>query len=91
MTMIQVSYQGPMGPLVLTIDGHMKKTFGSLMGLKGTVCTRIRSEKSCTCCRLGYYCSNITIHGNKGANIKSKASRSVIELSIENIVNLYFW
>ena len=29
-----MSDHGPMGPL-LSIDGHMKKTFGSLVDLKG--------------------------------------------------------
>ena len=46
MTRIQVSDQGPMGPLILSIDGHMKKTSGLLVDLKGAVCTRIRSGKS---------------------------------------------
>ena len=46
MTRIQASNQGPMGPLILSIDGHMKKTSGSLVDLKGAVCTRIRSGKS---------------------------------------------
>ena len=35
MTRIQVSSQGPMGPLALSIDSHMKKTSGSLVDLKG--------------------------------------------------------
>ena len=34
---------------------------------------------------------NITIYGNKDSNINRKASRSVIELSIEPIFNLYLW
>ena len=40
-----MSDQGPMGPLVLSIDGHMEKTSGSLVDVKGAVCTRIRSGK----------------------------------------------
>ena len=42
MTRIQVRDQGPMDPLVLSIDRHMKKTSGSLVDFKGAVCTRIR-------------------------------------------------
>ena len=57
MTRIQMSDQGPIGSLILSIDGHMKKTSGSLVDLKGAVCTRIRSGKKVLCCRLGYYCS----------------------------------
>ena len=87
MKRIQVSDQGPMGPLVLSIDGHMKKTSGSLVGLKGVV--RVRSGKSLMLATrvLLFNCFgwNITIHGNR------KASRSVIELGIEPIFNLYFW
>ena len=49
MRRIQASNQGPMCPLVLSIDGHMKKTSDSLVDLKGAVCTRIRSgKKPCT-------------------------------------------
>ena len=40
-----MSNQGPMGPLVLTIYDHMKKSSGYLVDLKGSVCTRIRSGK----------------------------------------------
>ena len=55
MTRIQVSDQGPMGPLFLSFDGHMK-TSSWLVDLKGAVCTRIRSGKV-LCCQPGYYCS----------------------------------
>ena len=54
MTWIQVSDQGPMGPLILSIYGHMKKTSGSLVDLKGAVST---DQERALCCRLGYYCS----------------------------------
>ena len=47
MTRIQVSDQGLMGTLVFSIDGHMKKTSGSLVDLKGAVCTRISLEYYC--------------------------------------------
>ena len=73
MTRIQVSDQGLMDTLVLSIDGHMKKTSGSLMDLKGAVCTRIRSEISFVlpsrvllCIGFGW---NITSHGNKASDI----------------------
>ena len=42
MTKIQVSDQGPMCPLVLSIDSHMKKPSGMIVDLKGAVCTIIR-------------------------------------------------
>ena len=45
-TRIQVSDQGPMGPHILSIECHMKKTSGTLMDRKGAVYTRIRSGKS---------------------------------------------
>ena len=94
MTRIQVSNQGPMGPLILSIDGHMKKTSGWLVDLKGAVCTRIRSGKPLVLLTwvllFNGFGWNITIHGNKATNINRKASRSVIELSIEPIFNLYF-
>ena len=44
MTRIQVNDQRPMGPLVLSINSHMKMTSGLLVYLKGAVCTRIRSR-----------------------------------------------
>ena len=95
MTRIQASNQGPMGPLILSIDGHMKKTSGLLVDLKGAVCTRIRSGKSLVLptwvLLFNGFGWNITIHGNKASDINRKASRSVIELSIEPIFNLYFW
>ena len=95
MTRIQVSYQGPMVPLDLSIDGHMKKTSGSLVDLKGAVCTRIRPGKSLVLLTRVLFFNgfgwNITIHGNKASDINRKASRSVIELSIAHISNLYFW
>ena len=53
MTRIQVRNQSLVG-LVLSIDGHMKKTSGSLVDLKGAVCIRIRSGNSLV---LGYHCS----------------------------------
>ena len=34
MTRIQMNDQGPMGPLILSIDGHMKKTSCSLVDLR---------------------------------------------------------
>ena len=90
-----MSDQGPMGPLILSIYGHMKKTSGSLMDLKGAVCTRIRSGKGLVLptwvLLFNGFCWNITINGNKASNINRKASRSVIELGIEPIFNLYFW
>ena len=94
MTRILVSNQGPMGPIVLSIDGHMKKTSGSLVDLKSAVCTRIRSGKSLVLqtrvLLFNGFGWNITVHGNKASVIKRKESRSVIELSIEPIFNLYF-
>ena len=42
-------------------------------------------------CKVNGFGWNITIHGNKAFDINRKASRSVIELSIEPIFNLYFW
>ena len=39
-------YLGPMGPRVLSIDGHIKNASGSLVNLKGAVCTIIRSGQS---------------------------------------------
>ena len=70
-----------MGPLVLSIDGHMKKTTCSLMDLMGAVCTRIRSRKSLVLPTRVFLFNgfgwNITTHGNKGSDINRKASRSV--------------
>ena len=94
MTRTQVSYQGPMGLLTLSIDGHMKKTSGLLVDLKGAVCTRIKSGKSLVLptwvLLFNGFGKNITIHGNKASDINRKASRSVIELSIEPVFNLHF-
>ena len=56
MTRVQVSYQGPMGPLILSIDGHMKKTSGSPVDLRVLYVQESNQEKV-WCCRLGYYCS----------------------------------
>ena len=53
MTKIQVSHQGPMGPLILSIDGHMKKTSGLLVVLY----VQESDQEKVLCCRLGYYCS----------------------------------
>ena len=41
-----MSHLGPMEPRVLSIDGHIKNASGSLVDLKGVVCTRIRSGQS---------------------------------------------
>ena len=94
MTRIWVSDQDLMGPLVLSFDGHTKKTSGSLLDLKGAVYTRIGSGKSVVLptwiLLFDGFGWNITIHGDKGSDINRKASRSVIELSIEPIFNLSF-
>ena len=46
------------------------------------------------CCLLGCFCSmaftGVTIHGKEGSDLNRKASRSVIEMSIEPIFTLYF-
>ena len=90
-----MSNQGLMSPLILSFDGHMKKTSGSLVVLKGAVCTRYRSGKSLVLptwvLLFNGFGWNITIHGNKASDINRQASRSVIELSKEPIFNLYFW
>ena len=47
------------------------------------------------CCDWGIFCSmaftGISIHGTEGSDFNRKASRSVIEMSIEPIFNLYVW
>ena len=51
-------------------------------------------KKSCAATRvllLNGFGWNITIHDNKASEFNRKASRSVNELSIEPIFNLYFW
>ena len=47
-TSIQVSDQGTIHSLVLSIDGHMKKPSASLKDLKGAACTKNQiRKKSC--------------------------------------------
>ena len=46
MTRIHVSNQGPIAPLVLSIDGHMKKTPGALVDLRVLYAQESDQEKS---------------------------------------------
>ena len=84
MTKIQVSDKDLTGPLVLSIDGHTKKTYGSLLDLKGAEYTRIRSGESIVLPNwvllFNGFGWNITIHGNKGSDINRKSSRQYYTL-----------
>ena len=81
-----------MDPRVLSIDGHIKNHLARSRILR-VLYVQESDQYKVMCRRLGYFCSmaftGITIHGKEGSDFNRKASRSVLEMSIEPIFNLF--